>query len=198
MLRVVRAIPARLLRRFVRDRKGQIAVEMALVGPPFLLVLLAIIDFGLTLATQSVLDGAARDAARLIRTGQVSAQGNAPAVFQNLLCADMSSLMSVADCNANVVFEVQVFPNFGAIGTNGFGACAQNAQGGTVCPFNPGAGGQVIGVRTSYARPYLIPWVGACLSGGTCWAGLGTSSSGSAGTGTTTLVSTVIFRNEPF
>jgi hypothetical protein len=36
------------------------------------------------------------------------------------------------------------------------------------------------------------------LSGGSCWAGIGTASGSNPGTGTVPLISTVIFRNEPF
>ncbi|MGO8918419.1 MAG: TadE/TadG family type IV pilus assembly protein [Stellaceae bacterium] len=189
----------RILRRFASDRKGAIGVEMALVGPPFVLVMLALLDFGQTLLTQSVLDGAARDAARLIRTGQVQAAGSPITTFQTLLCSDMSSLMTVATCDTNVLFEVQTFSGFG---TMTFTSCTYNNNQtgtGTVCNFTPGVGGNIVGVRVSYARPYIVPWVGACLTGGNCWTGpASTAGSGAQGTQTTTLTSTVIFQNEPF
>jgi Flp pilus assembly protein TadG len=187
----------RLFRRFARDRKGAVALEMALVGPPFMLVMLALLDFGQTLLTQSVLDGAARDAARLIRTGQVQASGSPITTFQTLLCSDMSSLMTTASCNTNVLFEVQTFSGFGSVA---FTSCTYNNNQtgtGTACSFTPGVGGNIVGVQVSYARPYIVPWVGACLTGGSCWTGTG-SSSGAQGTQTTTLMSTVIFQNEPF
>jgi Flp pilus assembly protein TadG len=188
----------RILRRFARDREGAVALEMAFVGPPFLLVLLALLDFGQTMLTQSVLDGATRDAARLIRTGQVQTSGSPLATFQNLLCSEMSALMSTATCQSSVLIEVQVFS---AYGTMTFASCKQNqtaqnqGQSGT-CGFAPGAAGNIVGVTVSYARPYIVPWVGACLTGGSCWTGSGTGSA--QGTQTTTLSSTVIFQNEPF
>jgi Flp pilus assembly protein TadG len=188
----------RLFRQFARDRRGAIAVEMAFVGPPFLLLMLALLDFGQTLLTQSVLDGAARDAARLVRTGQVQLSGSPIATFQNQLCSELSALMSTTTCQNNVMFEVQVFAGYG---TMTFTSCTKNANstvtGGTACSFTPGSGGNIVGVQVSYARPYIIPWVGACLTGGSCWTGRG-SSSGGAGTQSTLLVSTVIFQNEPF
>jgi Flp pilus assembly protein TadG len=191
----------RLFRRFARDRKGAVAIEMALVGPPFLLVMLALIDFGQTMLTQSVLDGAARDAARLIRTGQVQATSDPITTFQTLLCSDMSPLMSTATCDANVLFEVQVF---GAYGAMTFSACTQNNKdtnpptGSGVCAFSAGSGGNIVGVRVSYTRTYLVPWVGACLSGGSCWTGVAGTAGNAQGSQSTTLSSTVIFQNEPF
>jgi Flp pilus assembly protein TadG len=187
-------------RRLVRNREGVTAIEFAFVGPPFFLLLLGILELGLTLTTQSVLDGAARDAARLIRTGQVQTQSSPITTFQTLLCSRMSSLMTVAQCNSQVLFEVNVSSD-GTYSGVSFTPCAQNANqtgSGTVCNFSAGTGGNIIGVQTSYPRPFIIPWVGACLSGGSCWAGLGTTNGTNSGTGNVTLTTTVIFRNEPF
>ena len=171
---------------------------MAFVAPPFLLLLLGIVELGLTLTTQSLLDGAARDVARQIRTGQLQTQGSPITAFQTQLCADMASLMSTSNCQSSVLFEVQVFTGFGSIS---FTPCTYNANAsgsGTACSFSAGTSSQIVGVRVTYPRPFIIPWVGACLSGGSCWAGLGTASGSNSGSGAATLSSTVIFQNEPF
>jgi Flp pilus assembly protein TadG len=193
-----RAVSTRIFRHLAYDRAGAVAVELAFVGPPFLLLLLGIFELGLTLTTQSLLDGAVRDAARLIRTGQVQTQNSPITVFQNLLCSDMSAIMTVSQCNSQIIFEVQVFTSFGTVS---FTPCTFNANqtgAGTACQFSPGTGSQIVGVQASYPRPFIIPWVGACLSGGSCWAGLGTTNGTNPGSGTVTLMSTVIFQNEPF
>lgn len=185
-------------RRLAHDQEGVVAVEMAFVGPPFLLLLAAIFELGLTLTTQSLLDGAARDAARLIRTGQVQTQSSPISTFQDLLCSKMSSAMTVSECNSKVLFEVQKFTDFGSVS---FTPCTRNNNQtgtGTACSFIPGNGGDIVGVQASYPRSFIIPWVGACLSGGSCWFGLGTANGSNAGSGTATLTTTVIFRNEPF
>jgi Flp pilus assembly protein TadG len=188
----------RIFRRLAGDSIGAIAIEMAVIGPAFFLLLLTILDLGLLLADQSLLEGAARDAARLIRTGQVQSATSPITTFQNLLCSDMGPVMTTAQCTANIIFEVQTFTSFGSVS---FTPCVRNNNDttgtGTQCSFTPGNGGDIIGVKASYNRPFIIPWVGACLSGGTCWAGQHTSGS-STGTGSVSLVSTVIFRNEPF
>jgi Flp pilus assembly protein TadG len=187
-----------VFRRLVYDPDGTTAVEMAFVGPPFLLLLLVIFELGLTVTTQSLLDGAARDASRLIRTGQVQSQNSPITVFQNLLCSEMSSVMTVSNCTSNILFEVQVFSSFGSVSFTPGTLNANQTGNGTACQFSPGSGGQIVGVQVSYARPFIIPWVGACLSGGSCWAGPGTAGGSNPGTGSVTLTSTVIFQNEPF
>jgi Flp pilus assembly protein TadG len=181
----------RMFRRFARDDRGITMVEFALVGPLFIFLLLAIIELGLTMLTQFVLDGATRSAARLIRTGQLQGQASPITAFQNTDCGGGG---------ATVLFEVQNFPNgFASINLP---ACTQNANqagNGTPCPFQPGTGGQVVAVRVSYPRPYLVPWVGQCLTTGNCYIGLGGSApTAFAPSYTTDLVSTVVFQNEPF
>ena len=188
----------RIVRRLARDSIGAIAVEMAVVGPPFFFLLVSIIDLGLMLANQSLLEGAARDAARLIRTGQVQTASSPITTFQTLLCSDMSPVMSSTDCAANIIFEVQTFTSFGSVS---FTPCVLNANQtgtGTICSFTPGNGGDIVGVKAVYNRSFIIPWVGACLTGGSCWFGFGTTNGSNPGTGSVALVSTVIFRNEPF
>ncbi|MBV8888148.1 MAG: pilus assembly protein [Alphaproteobacteria bacterium] len=175
-----------------------VAIEMGLVGAPFILLLVTILDLGLMLATQSVLEGAARDAARLIRTGQAQAQSSPITTFQTLLCNDMSSLMTVASCDTSVVFEVQTFSSFGAISMTPCTQSANQTGNGTVCQFTPGNASDIVAVQATYNRPFIVPWVSACLTGGSCWIGLGTTNGSNAGTGTAPLVSTVIFRNEPY
>src|ERR1700730_10699067 len=62
---------------------GETMLEFAIVAPMLILLMLMIIDLGIMLMSQSLLDGAARDAARLVRTGQIASQGNSITVFEN-------------------------------------------------------------------------------------------------------------------
>jgi Flp pilus assembly protein TadG len=208
MVRPALATPALLWlprRVVVRSRRllrglgenGVTAIEFAMVAPMFLLLIVTIVDLGVMLTTQFLLDGAARDAARLIRTGQVQTSGSPLPTFQNLLCSDLSPLISSATCQSSVIFEVQVFTNFAGVS---FTPCTQNtnASQSGYCSFSPGTGTQIVGVQVTYNYPFMIPWVGACLTGGSCWFGAGTASGSNPGRGTAPLVSTVVFMNEPF
>ena len=208
MVRPALAMPAlvRLPRRVVVGSRrllrglgdnGVTAIEFAMVAPMFLLLIMTIVDLGVMLTTQFLLDGAARDAARLIRTGQVQTSGSPLTTFQNLLCSDLSPLISSATCQSSVIFEVQVFTNFAGVS---FTPCTQNtnANQSGYCSFSPGTGTQIVGVQATYNYPFMVPWVGACLTGGSCWFGAGTASGSNPGRGTAPLVSTVVFMNEPF
>jgi Flp pilus assembly protein TadG len=179
------------------DDSGATGVEFTIVAPPLFLLLLTIVDLGMMLTTQSLLDGAARDAARLIRTGQAQNASTPRTTFQNLLCSDMTPIMSTSTCQSALIYEVQVFNDFASVS---FGPCTQDTDSTQpgYCAFNGGAASQIIGVQVTYNRPFLVPWVGACLGGGSCWFGAGSSNGSNAGSSTVPLVSTVIFRNEPF
>jgi Flp pilus assembly protein TadG len=181
-------MPMRKLRQFIRDRRGAVLIETAIVGPPFLLLLLSIIELGLILSTQALLDGATRDAARAIRTGQVNFAGNTLTSFQNILCSDMSMILSTATCQTNVLINV-VSSTSTSFSNLSFSSCAVNQGtpppvGQTACPFSPGNAGNIVGVQVSYDRPFIIPWVGSLLS--------------VSNSQQTLLQSTVVFMNEPF
>jgi Flp pilus assembly protein TadG len=183
----------------LRSESGNTLLEFAFVAPMLILLLVMIIDLGIMLTTQSLLNGAAQDAARLVRTGQIYAQGNSITPFENQICSDMAPVMSTTNCQSKVVFEVQTFTSFGTVS---FTACSQTSYqtgSGTVCSFSPGVAQQIVGVRVTYNRPFMIPWVGACLTtGGSCWFGPGTKGTVSGGTNTVPLMSTFVFQNEPF
>ena len=177
----------RFLRNLLTDESGLAAVEWAFVGPMFLLLLLAIIDLGLTFTTQATLDGAARDAARLIRTGQVSEAGNTVSTFQNQLCSEMTMFMTTASCQTNVTIDVvtvsgttdfSTLPAF----TNCYDSTATPPP---VCTFHPGGASDLVGVQVTYERAFLVPWVGTLLGN-------------SANPQHMRLQSTIVFRNEPF
>jgi Flp pilus assembly protein TadG len=163
-----------------RDASGAFAIEFGAVIPVFLLLLLGIIELGMMVFVQSVLDGSARDAARLIRTGQVQSTGNPQQAFQTLLCNEMAALVGCA----NLLFDVQTFANFTAAQTGLNQPIQVDPNGNPVnVNFTPGGAKQIVTVRVMYNRPFYTALVGQWLGGATDSA---------------LLMSTVVFVNEPF
>src|SRR6185437_8925605 len=72
------------------DDRGSTAIEFAIIASSFMVMLLAAFEFGYMLFVQSALDNAARDAARLIRTGQAQNSANPTTTFSTLLCNEIS------------------------------------------------------------------------------------------------------------
>ena len=72
---VLRLLPERAARRFVRQQDGAAAVEFALVALPFLALTFAIMETALVFFAGQTLEAAATEAGRLIMTGQAQNAG---------------------------------------------------------------------------------------------------------------------------
>lgn len=169
-----------MTRAWKLGERGVAAVEFAIIGGLFLLLLLAIFELGFMVFVQSVLDGSARSAARLIRTGQAQGAADPQAFFQTALCDGVHSIIGCG----NIIYQVQQFPSWSAeqiaINTppkrDKFGRLIP-------VPFNAGNCGEIVAVQVTYNYKFFTPLVGAQL---------GDSSQSRF------LMSTVIFQNEPF
>lgn len=64
----------KIIDKFKRDQCGSAAVEFALTGPLFVLTVLGVMEFGMILSTEALMEGAVRDAARFGVTGQDEAE----------------------------------------------------------------------------------------------------------------------------
>jgi Flp pilus assembly protein TadG len=173
----------RRMLQYLRDlgRRGGASVEFALVGSIFLVLLLGVLELGYMVFVQSVLDGSARQAARMIRTGQAQNSGDAQTFFQTTLC---NFAASVIGCG-NMVFQVQKFTNWSAAQTAVNTPPARDPITGLLIPvgFNAGTCGQIEAVQVTYNYKFLTLWIGQKL---------GDSNQ------STFLMSTVVFQNEPF
>jgi Flp pilus assembly protein TadG len=162
------------------DSSGATAVEFALVGSSFMLMLLAAFEFGYMLFVQSVLDNAARDAARLIRTGQAQESSNPTSTFQTMLCNDVGSLVGCG----NIVYQSQAFNDWTSAQTAVNTPPSRNANGTyNSTGFSPGSQGQIVAVTVTYNYPFFTPWIARVLGGST---------------NSALLMSTVVFQNEPY
>ncbi|MGH6980271.1 MAG: TadE/TadG family type IV pilus assembly protein [Stellaceae bacterium] len=145
------------LRSLVRDDNGVTALEFAMVGPIFLLLILAVMENGLTMWTQSVLDNATRDAARLLQTGQAQSGGT---TFPTQLCNEVSGLMKCS----SLKYRVQNAATFAGISATisgsltGFSTYPATVTGGNA--------GQDTLVQVVYTRNFIVPWVGKLMSAG--------------------------------
>lgn len=150
------------LRGLIRDDGGVTGLEFAMIGPIFLLMVLAVLENGFTLWTQSVLDNATRDASRLLQTGQSQSGGTS---FVTQLCNEISGFMSCAQLQ----YRVQTGSTFAGITptvTIGSGGTASgfSAYPTAVSTSSLTAGADVL-VQVIYKRNFLVPWVGKVMTG---------------------------------
>lgn len=179
--RVVTARCTRPVRRplrgdVLRDDRGSVVTEFAMVAPPFILLMMGIIELSVMFFTGSVIEGATKEAARTIRTGQVQSEADPVTAFQNQLC---DALFNVIDCT-KVIYNVQTYGSFNAVNMP-----IEVDQDGEIINsgFSPGGSGAVTVVRAIYRWEYTTPLIGDLIT---------------AGLAGNLIVSTVAFQNEPY
>ena len=171
----------RLLRRLLKDVRGGEAIEIAIVGAPFIALVFAILELGLVFIVSTTLENATDEVTRQIRTGALQTSGGNTATLKAAICNEMSWLGT--NCSANLNLDVRTFANFA-----GQSAPPDPVAGGVVDPVNfcwdPGGAGSVVLVRAYYTWTLILPVLNA---------GLKTTSSGKR------LITTATsFRNEPY
>ena len=170
------------VRRFLRDIRGVAALEFAMLGPPFFLILFSMFEVGMTYTADTLLQNAVNETARLIRTGEVNAANTTPEQFRRMVCDRINVLLA---CDNHLKIDVREFTNF-----SGSGFTSPLAADGTYRPdsdfrFQPGAPCSVVLVRAFYAWDPITPGLGEAM---------GNMNNGSQ----QLLQGTTAVRNEPF
>ena len=132
----------RRLGRAARNRSGSTVIEMALIVPAMIMLLFVVVEFGVMLTAQGLLDSAALRASRTGSTGYTPA-GATRDQFIRQYIADQAYGLLKAD---RIVVSAKSYASFDEIdvagkGTTGFGTS-----------------GQVVVYKLSY------PWTGLTLS----------------------------------
>lgn len=169
-------------RRFLirLGESGVAAVEFALIGMAYLMMVLGAVEVGYMVFLQGVLDNAARDAARQIRTGQVQVAADPQSTFSNLLCGDVAWLIPCG----SLLYQAQAFWQWSEASTGMSTALTRQASGSLQSAgFNAGSPGEIVVVTVTYNYPFFTPWMASLLGGGY---------------GAALLTSTVVFQNEPY
>lgn len=165
----------------MRDQRGGEAIEMAIVGAPFIALVFGMIELGLVFLVSTTLENATDEVSRQIRTGQVQTNGGSAATIKTAICAEMSWLGS--NCSTNLNLDVRTFTGF-----SGQTAPPNPVAGGTVDPakfcWDPGGAGSVVLVRSYYTWNLILPVLNAGLI--------------NAGGTKRLILSAISFRNEPY
>lgn len=164
-----------------RSREGATAVEFAMIAFPFFLLLFAILEIALLFVTSSVLENAVIEAGRVIRTGEADASAMNAAQFKTLVCSRMSIFS--ADCPNRATVDVRAITQFRNASPPDplVDPTAFNAS---QLTYQRGQPGSLMLIRVWYKQPLLTPLVAQAIS--------------KMKDGTTILIATTTFRNEPF
>jgi Flp pilus assembly protein TadG len=171
------------LRRFGRARRGSAAAEFALVLMPFFLLTFGLAEIAMLGFAQTSLDFAISETARQIRTGRAQMDGVSEAEIKAQLCDDLNNFV-VMGCDGNLFLDVDRFNSF-VDASNGANDPIQDNQFQTAgMGYAPGAPSDIVVVRAYYRWQIMTPLfepVFQNISGGQ-----------------RILVSTMMFRNEPY
>jgi Flp pilus assembly protein TadG len=168
--------------RFRRSEGGATAVEFALVGGPFFLMLLAIFETGLMMFSEYVIENGTAKAARMIRTGQVQTTNMTASQFKQVVCGNISGFL---DCEGRLYVDVRNFPSFAGItkpnSINGDGELSDDLK--VNAKFSPGKPLDVVVVNVYYDWKLFTP---------------GLSHMSNLANGRRLLSASAAFRNEPY
>lgn len=173
----------RVFKRFAQERRGSAAAEFALVLMPFFLLTFGLAEVAMIGFAQTSLDYAVSQTARQIRTGQAQMGGTTEAQIRAQLCDQIDNFMALG-CNGTLYLDVRRFNSFVDASNNGASPIQNNQFQTAGMGYQPGAASDIVVVRAYYRWRVLTPLfepVFQNISGGQ-----------------RILVSTMMFRNEPY
>lgn len=167
---------------------GAAAVEFALVVAPFLVLLTGLIELGFMLHADATLQNATEEAARLIRTGQVTSRSGAMLMSESTFIANLCSQAPIIpECTESISMDVQSQTNFTDLATSmpdPITIGPDTPGGSPMISFKPGGASKATSVIVTYDWTFSLPFMRP----------FGNVFSGSA----RRLQSITILRNEPF
>jgi Flp pilus assembly protein TadG len=163
-----------------RAREGSAAIEFAMVALPFFFMMFAVLELALVFVIDSVLENAAIETGRLVRTGQADAQNFNATTFRSNLC-DRMSIFS-GDCTSKVTIDVRRIPQFS--NPNVPDPLSGASFDPNAAAYDGGDPGDIMLVRAWYQHTLLTPFLAQGLS--------------KLNDGKAYLTATTAFRNEPY
>jgi Flp pilus assembly protein TadG len=179
-----------LLTEFAGADDGVVAIEFAMIGLPFIALMLAIFQTAIVLFAAQALESATEVAARQIMTGQAQGASMTQAQFRNLVCPTASggtqpsfTLPKVIDCS-KLIIDVRTASNFSSTDTTKtLFTTPSQAQ------FNPGGPNSINVVRVMYQLPPYLTILGG---------GANNIFGISGGATTNVIMGTAVFQTEPY
>jgi Flp pilus assembly protein TadG len=173
----------RAFRRFARARRGSAAVEFAFVLMPFFLLTFGLAEVAMIGFAQTSLDFAVSETGRQIRTGQAQMNGVSEAQIKAQLCDEINNFI-VMGCDGNLYLDVRRFNSFTDANNNALNSVQNNNFSAAGMGFQPGDPSDIVVVRAYYRWKVITPLFEPIFE--------------NVSGGQRILVSTMMFRNEPF
>ena len=182
-------------RKLLTDRHGSTAVEFGIIGPVFILMVIGIVELGLLLAAQTLLDNAAFSASRAGKTGYADTGSTQEATIaaavakasSGLLKQDRMTLASSAYADYSNVGQPEPFTDRNLNGRWDVGEAFTDVNGNNRWDADQGrsgvgSAGQIVAYTVTYRWPLFTPWLKSMIGSG----------------GIYTLTTRIVVKNEPF
>jgi Flp pilus assembly protein TadG len=166
---------------FAQREDGAAALEFAIIAAPFLALILAAMQTALAFFAGQVLESAVADSSREILTGQAQNAGLTQSQFATAVCGKVEALFNCS----GLMIDVQTAASFSSANTSA--PTLTYNSGGNVTnswSYNPGNPGDIVVMRVMYQWPVFLGPLGLSLS--------------NEGNGKLLLMSTAVFKNEPY
>lgn len=144
-----------------RQENGVAAVEFALLGMPFFLLLVGVLEVAMYYAAGTTLEGGAAAASRLLRTGQVQQSEDPEDAFRTALCNHISTMIP---CD-RVQYQVIRLDDNTFAGAEAYEPEFDEDGNLVPAPFSTGNSNDVILVQTVYRYEFLTPFIGSLITG---------------------------------
>ncbi len=167
--------------RFGRDRRGAAALEFGFVAVPFFLLLVGLAEVTVMGFAQTTLDHAVSETGRRIRTGDVQTNDETLTDLRADLCETITLFVG-ATCQDRLFLEVDRFDSF--VDASNPAAIADIDFNQVTMAFDPGAASDIVVVRAYYRWSIITPLFASIFR--------------NSGTTDRMMISTMLFRNEPF
>jgi Flp pilus assembly protein TadG len=171
----------RSCRQFAISKKASAAVEFGLVAAPFFALLMALFQTALVFFAGRVLDVTTLQASRYILTGQAQNANYTEAKFANYVCQNTFALFTCA----NFMININTYNTFETAVTAA-PTLTYNSKGAVTNTWSyaPGGPTDIVVVQVMYIWPVVGGPLGFTLS--------------NLSNGNRLLMSTAVFRNEPY
>lgn len=175
-----RRVQERAARSAFRSRTdGTVALEFSIIAVPFFAILFATLELALLAFSQQSLDFAVAEGSRQVMTGQAKNNGLDAAKFKQEICSRIGGMI---DCNADLKVDIKTYTSMntqpkvkitsGAIDTSDFG-------------FDIGNASDIVIIKAVVRYPVFNTLLGGTLPKQLL-------------DGSTVIMSTYSFRNEPY
>jgi Flp pilus assembly protein TadG len=174
----------RIARRMrANGRAGSSAIEFAFIAPVFFLFICGIIETGVIFYGQSTLFYATSDAARMIRTGQMTGTITASSI-KSQICSRIAGMITTAQCNSTLQVDLRTSGSFGGASYPGVTNSNGTLNSGAMNTSSAIAACQIVLVRAFYPWQIMTPLMKTIYQ--------------TASDGTHLLYAAAAFRTEPY